>query len=249
MRIGINARAIAVASVILSSCVLLDAALLIPLKTMTWGYLEDIPLLFVSLAALATQFVCLSAVCALQIRSWWRQILCLAIVLSTAYLVGKFADESGVEVLVTSVLISYGFFTTMRLVGWRFAWQSSPLSWQFSLAEFLLVVTLLGLFLGLLRWGGTRQNLPGFDGWIVTAPFFIGLVISVAYGSMTVRIWRALAVALVVAPLGVFLALAFVFIQAPVIAVINMTAGGMLVPIILAVRGSGIQLVHVSKLL
>jgi hypothetical protein len=69
----------------------------------------------------------------------------------------------------------------------------------------------------------------------------------VAYGLVTVRIWRALAVALIVTPLGVFLSLAFVFIQAPVVAILTMMAGGVLVPILLAVRGSGIQLVYESN--
>jgi hypothetical protein len=104
-----SARAVVLSSAIFGACIVLDAALLIPLKTIKWDYLGDLPLFFFSLAAVAAQLACLSAVCALWVRSWWGQIVCLALLLSSGWLVGTILREAG-EVLVTSVLISYGFF-------------------------------------------------------------------------------------------------------------------------------------------
>ena len=234
----------------------IDAALLIPLKTIQWGYLEDLLLLFVSVGVLGAQFAVLSVWAAMAEVRWWTRVGSFGLVLVGVYGASLVIDELGLPVFLTTSCVSFAGALALRWCGWRLRRMprseydaTGRLSWQFSLCELTAATVGTGVLLGLFRWGGVRW-LP-VDGalfiWLTIGTFSIGVFTCVAVGLMSRRVWRAIGVALVGVPLGVFAVQMFVNQNANIVAFVSLIAGVCLVPLILLLRYLGVRLAHVAK--
>jgi hypothetical protein len=241
---------------VLPAFLAIDAALLIPFKSIQWGYLEDLPLLFVSIGVLGAQFAVLSVWAAMAEVRWWTCLSCFAFVLVGVYGASLVIDELGLPVFLSTACVAFAGALALRWCGWRFQRfsrsehdQAVRLSWQFSFGELTVFTLGAGVLLGLFRWGGARW-LP-LDGalvkWLIIGTFSMGVFTSVAVGLTSQRVWRAIGMALVGVPLGVFAILMFVHQNANVMVFVNLIAGACLVPLILLLRYLEIRLVYVPK--
>jgi hypothetical protein len=241
---------------VLAAFLAIDAALLIPLKTIQWGYLEDLPLLVVSFAVLATQFAVLSAWAAMAEVRWWSRLACFAVILVGVYGASLVIDDGGLQVFLPTACVAFAGAATLRICGWRIQRISRSdrdpagrMSWQFSMADISVFTLGAGVLLGLFRWGGARwlELDSSIVVWLAIGTFAIGLFANIAIGLKSQRVWRAIGLAVVGLPLGVFVSQMFVNQNANLVAFVSLIAGACLVPSILLTRTLGFRLVDVTK--